>query len=74
MMLLTTGFWLIFGRYGGMGNVGAHVHWMLLIGLIMLPSYSHIFFALTAHAPSNRGPGLTAGWPPSRADPRIHRD
>jgi uncharacterized membrane protein len=45
IVLLATGFWLIFGLYGGMGNVGGHVHWMLLLGLIMMAIYAHIFFA-----------------------------
>jgi len=45
IVLLATGLWLIFGLYGGMGNVGAHVHTMLLLGLIMMAIYAHIFFA-----------------------------
>jgi uncharacterized membrane protein len=45
VVLLATGFWLIFGLYGGMGNVGGHVHWMLLTGLIMMAIYAHIFFS-----------------------------
>lgn len=43
--LLATGLWLIYGLYGGMGNVGGHVHWMFLLGLIMMAIYAHIFFA-----------------------------
>ena len=45
IVLLATGLWLIFGLYGGMGNVGVHVHTMLLLGLIMMAIYAHIFFA-----------------------------
>jgi uncharacterized membrane protein len=45
IVLLATGFWLIFGLYGGMGNVGGHVHTMLLLGLVMMAIYAHIFFA-----------------------------
>jgi uncharacterized membrane protein len=45
VILLATGLWLIFGFYGGMGNVGVHVHWMLLLGLVMMALFGHIFFA-----------------------------
>lgn len=45
IVLLATGFWLIFGLYGGMGNVGGHVHTMLLLGLIMMAIYAHIYFS-----------------------------
>ncbi|AHE98739.1 membrane protein [Thioalkalivibrio paradoxus ARh 1] len=45
IVLLATGFWLIFGLYGGMGNVGVHVHSMLLLGLIMMAIFAHIVFA-----------------------------
>ncbi len=45
IVLLVTGFWLIFNLYGGMANVGGHVHWMLLIGLVMMGLYAHIVFA-----------------------------
>lgn len=45
VILLATGFWLIFGFYGGMGNVGGHVHSMLLLGLIMMALFAHIYFA-----------------------------
>lgn len=45
VVLLATGLWLIFGLYGGMGNVRGHVHWMFLTGLIMMAIYAHIFFA-----------------------------
>jgi uncharacterized membrane protein len=44
-LLLGTGFWLIFGVYGGMAGVRGHVHAMLLTGLVMMAIYAHIFFA-----------------------------
>ncbi len=45
VVLLATGFWMIFGFYGGMANTGAHVHTMMLLGLIMMALFGHLFFA-----------------------------
>lgn len=42
--LLASGFWII-KQYGGMGNVGPHVHIMLLLGIIMMLMFMHVFFA-----------------------------
>lgn len=44
-VLLGTGFWLIFGFYGGMAGVGGDVHTMLLLGLVMMVIFAHIVFA-----------------------------
>ena len=43
--ILATGFWLIFGAYGGMGAVGAYVHAMLGLGIVMMLIFFHVFFA-----------------------------
>ncbi len=45
LLLLGTGFWLIFGFYGGMAGVGGDVHSMLLLGLVMMGIFAHIYFA-----------------------------
>jgi len=45
VVILVSGFWLIFGFYGGMAGVGGHVHWMLLLGLVMMALFAHIYFA-----------------------------
>ena len=42
--LLASGFWLI-KQYGGMCEVGPHVHIMLLLGIIMMLMFLHVFFA-----------------------------
>ena len=42
--LLASGLWLI-KQYGGMGEVGPHVHIMLLLGIIMMLMFLHVFFA-----------------------------
>ena len=45
LVLLGTGFGLIFGFYGGMAGVGGDVHTMLLLGLVMMAIFAHIYFA-----------------------------
>ncbi|MBT3504859.1 MAG: hypothetical protein HN475_03710 [Piscirickettsiaceae bacterium] len=42
--LLVTGFGII-KQSGGMGEVGPHVHIMLLLGIIMMLMFLHVFFA-----------------------------
>lgn len=42
--LLATGFGII-KQYGGMGEVGSHVYIMLVIGIIMMLMFMHIFFS-----------------------------
>jgi uncharacterized membrane protein len=42
--LLVTGFGII-KQTGGMGEVGPHVHIMLLLGIIMMLMFLHVFFA-----------------------------
>lgn len=45
IVLLATGFALIFGFYGSMAAVGGYVHIMLLLGLIMMALFFHLYFA-----------------------------
>ena len=45
VVILATGFWLIYGAFGGMRGVGGHVHFMLMLGIIMMFVFLHIFFA-----------------------------
>lgn len=45
LVILVTGFWIIFGVYGGMGNVGLYVHAMLGLGILMMLIFFHVFFA-----------------------------
>ena len=42
--LLATGFWII-KIFGGMGAVGIHIHIMLLLGIIMILIFMHLFFS-----------------------------
>lgn len=43
-MILATGFWIIFAVFGGLGNVGAYVHAMMGIGIIMMLIFFFVYF------------------------------
>lgn len=45
VILLVSGFWIIFAGFGGMANVGPHVHAMMTLGVIMILMFLHIVFA-----------------------------
>ena len=45
MLLLGTGFWMVFSVFGGFKTVGIHVHLMLAIGIMMMLIFMHIYFA-----------------------------
>lgn len=45
ILLLASGLWIISAVFGGMANVGMHVHLMLTLGLIMMLVFFHVFFA-----------------------------
>jgi len=45
IVLLASGYWMVFGIFGGFGAVGNHVHIMHGAGLLMILIYLHLFFA-----------------------------
>jgi len=45
IILLGTGYWMIFGVYGGMGNAPLFVHLMQGSGIVMIMIFLHVFFA-----------------------------
>lgn len=45
VVILASGFWIIFGVFGGMANVGGSVHAMLSLGILMMLIFFHVFFA-----------------------------
>lgn len=44
-VLLVTGYWIIFGEWGGFAAAGVHVHIMQTLGIIMMLLFLHIWFA-----------------------------
>jgi uncharacterized membrane protein len=45
LVILVSGFWMIFSVYGGMGGVALHVHLMLGMGSLMMLIFFYVFFA-----------------------------
>lgn len=45
IVLLVTGYWIIFVEWGGFAVAGIHVHVMHMLGLIMVLLFLHLFFA-----------------------------
>lgn len=43
--LLITGYWMLFGFFGGFANAGMHIHIMHGAGILMVLIYLHVFFA-----------------------------
>lgn len=44
ILILVTGFYIIFALYGGFKGLGMHIHIMLTIGLLMTFIYAYIYF------------------------------
>lgn len=45
VVLLLTGYHMIFAAYGGFANAGMHIHVMNALGLIMMALFAHVWFA-----------------------------
>ena len=45
VVLLGSGYWIVFSVFGGMKGVGMHVHVMIGLGIIMMLLFMHVFFA-----------------------------
>ncbi len=45
LVLIVSGYALVFGHFGGMAGVGLHVHVMQGLGWIMFLLYGHLYFA-----------------------------
>lgn len=45
VLLLVTGYWMIFGRWGGFERLPVYLHLMHAIGLVMVLVYLHLWFA-----------------------------
>lgn len=43
--LPSSGYWLVWGVYGGMGSVGWHIHAMQGLGWVMILLFLHLYFA-----------------------------
>jgi len=45
VLLLVTGYWMVFKLFGGMSTVGLHIHIMQGLGWLMTLLYMHLYFA-----------------------------
>lgn len=45
VVLLVTGYWMVFSYFGGMAGAGWHVHAMQGLGLLMMLLFLHVYFA-----------------------------
>jgi uncharacterized membrane protein len=45
VLLLASGFTMVFWVFGGFGGVGLHVHLMMTIGIVMVLIFLHLYFA-----------------------------
>lgn len=45
ILLLATGYWMIFSVFGGMAGAGWHIHAMQGLGIVMTLLYLHVYFA-----------------------------
>lgn len=44
-LILASGYWMLFGPYGGMKNAPTFIHIMHALGLVMMAIFLHVFFA-----------------------------
>lgn len=44
-LILVSGYWMLFGPYGGMKNAPLFIHIMQALGLVMMAIFLHVFFA-----------------------------
>ena len=44
IVLLGTGYWMVFAFFGGMKGIGLHVHIMQGLGILMMLLFFHVFF------------------------------
>jgi uncharacterized membrane protein len=45
VLLLLTGYTMVFGVYAGFGDIGLHIHLMQGIGILMMLLFLHLYFA-----------------------------
>ena len=45
VVLPATGYWMVFGVFGGMRGLPLHIHIMQGIGIVMILIYGHLYFA-----------------------------
>ena len=44
-LILASGFWIVYAVFGGFAATGLYVHVMLVLGILMMQIFFHVFFA-----------------------------
>lgn len=44
-LILASGFWIVYAVFGGFAATGLYVHVMLVLGILMMLIFFHVFFA-----------------------------
>ena len=44
IIIPATGYWMLFGVFGGMANAGLYIHVMHGLGLLMIAIYLYVYF------------------------------
>ena len=44
LLLLASGLWMLFMHFGGIKLVGVHVHIMIILGIIMMLIFAHVYY------------------------------
>ena len=44
-LILGSGFWMVYTVFGGLGTSGLYVHVMLVLGILMMLIFLHVYFA-----------------------------
>ena len=45
VLLIASGYWMIFMEFGGFAGAGVHIHIMNLTGFLMMGLFGHLYFA-----------------------------
>ncbi len=45
LLILVSGYWMIFSVFGGMASIGIYIHIMQGLGLVMMLIFAHLYFA-----------------------------
>ena len=45
VLLLLSGYWMVFRLFGGMSGIGLHIHIMQALGWLMILLFLHLYFA-----------------------------
>ncbi|MBL1292442.1 MAG: CopD family protein [Thiotrichales bacterium] len=60
IILLASGLWMVFAHFGGFSAVGIHVHTMIVLAVIMIVIFAHVYYGPYRHL---HAAVATENWP-----------